>query len=205
MIRDHWNYMNLLHHWLVLIYFPSSTFTLCVTLCIWDRNEPWLSYHSLIWKCFWLTTEPCKAQTYCLWLEKKTVSYFFFFLGLCCFTETLPASNGSLWNQTPRCFWNSPMNELLYSLEFRPQISAVVWAWKLIMSPVSLALACMLVIGAGEGWGQREVYSCLTDEGLEAAPSDSVRNLFTCGGATNNCRVYIGQKKTTSPPGSHTT
>lgn len=67
------------------------------------------------------------------------------------------------------------------------------------MSPVSLALgfsshACMLVIGIGEGWGQGEVYSCSTDAGLEAALSDSVRNLFTCGGATNNCRVYIEQK-----------
>lgn len=92
------------------------------------------------------------------------------------------------------------MNELLYPLRFQLRISALVSDWKPIMSPVSLALAfsshaCMLVIGIGEGWGQGEVYSCSTDAGLEAALSDSVRNLFTCGGATNNCRVYIGQKE----------
>lgn len=59
---------------------------------------------------------------------------------------------------------------------------------------VSLALAvsvhaCVLVIGPAEGWGQSEVCSS-TDTGL----SDSVRNLFTCGGATNNWRVYIEPK-----------
>lgn len=75
-----WIFCSLLAPLICPDLFPYRVFSppglLCVTLCICDRNEPWLSYHSLIWKCFWLTTEPCKAQTYCLWLEKKTVSFF---------------------------------------------------------------------------------------------------------------------------------
>lgn len=92
------------------------------------------------------------------------------------------------------------MNELIFFF-------ATLAAYK--HDAVSLALAvsvhaCVLVIGLAEGWDQPEVCSS-TDTGL----SDSVRNLFTCGRATNNWRVYIEakkkQKKTTSPPGSHTT
>ena len=59
----------------------------------------------------------------------------------------------------------------------------------------------VLAVGVGPGRGRRS-----TDAGLGAARGDSVRNLFTGGAATNNCRVYVGQKKeTTSPPGSRTT
>ena len=46
-----------------------------------------------------------------------------------------------------------------------------------------------------EGWGQGGVFSYYTDAGPGTARSASQRNLFTCGGATNNCRVYIGKRK----------
>lgn len=55
--------------------------------------------------------------------------------------------------------------------------------------------ACMFGGSAGEGWGQGGVLSHFTGAGLWRAPSASQRNLFTCGGAANNCRVYIGEKK----------
>lgn len=58
--------------------------------------------------------------------------------------------------------------------------------------------------GVGKGWGKGGVFSRFTEGELGTALSDSLRNLFTCGRATNNYRAYIG-RKTTSPSGSHTT
>lgn len=73
-----------------------------------------------------------------------------------------------------------------------------------------LLLACRRASRTAKHWHWWRVGSCggvfshSTDAGLRATRSDSLRNLFTCGKATNNCRVYIGWT-TTSPAGSHTT
>lgn len=70
---------------------------------------------------------------------------------------------------------------------------------------ISLLLACL---GSQKvAWvkgGVREGCFPVSQTEFGTALSDSLRNLFTCGTATNNCRVYMGQK-TTSPSGSHTT
>lgn len=43
--------------------------------------------------------------------------------------------------------------------------------------------------GVGKGWGKGGVFSRFTDGELGTALSDSLRNLFTCGRATNNYRA----------------